>query len=126
MGLFDSWSVKDFNIHLASTTLVPGQMVNGNITFTVTGDVNFRKLSFKLIGREFTHVAVETTHGTGKNRQTKTTHYYENRNFFKIHVTPLGMPKWGGNDWKGTLAPGTYNFPFAARLPLDAMPTMIN
>ena len=53
-----------------------------------------------------------------------THHYHGKRKFFKVHITPLGMPKWGDRSWKGTLAPGAYNFPFAVLVPHDAIPSM--
>eukprot|EP00744_Colponema_vietnamica_P016435 GILI01023055.1.p1 GENE.GILI01023055.1~~GILI01023055.1.p1 ORF type:complete len:335 (+),score=22.03 GILI01023055.1:115-1005(+) len=34
------------------------------------------------------------------------------------------MPKWGEKSWLGVLAPGEYKFPFAFRIPFDALPTM--
>ena len=120
MGLFDSWSVKDYKIHLSSTSLRPGQMLSGNLVFTLTSEMSFRSLSLKVVGREFTHIAVRR--GSGKNSRTH--HYYGKRNFFKVHITPLGMPKWGGRSWQGTLAPGSYNFPFAVLVPHDALPSM--
>ena len=124
MGLFDSWSVKDYNIHLSSTSLRPGQMLSGNLVFTLTSEMSFRSLSLKVVGREFTHIEVRRTTGSGKHRRTTTHHYYGKRNFFKVHITPLGMPKWGGRSWQGTLAPGAYNFPFAVLVPHDALPSM--
>ena len=119
MGLFDSTSVKDYSIHLSSTSVRPGQMLSGNLVFTLTSEVSFRSLSLKVVGREFTQVKIQRLAG----RIIVTRHYRGKRNF-KVHITPLGMPKWGDRSWKGTLAPGAYNFPFAVLVPHDALPSM--
>eukprot|EP00744_Colponema_vietnamica_P015443 GILI01021641.1.p1 GENE.GILI01021641.1~~GILI01021641.1.p1 ORF type:complete len:379 (-),score=46.52 GILI01021641.1:246-1382(-) len=121
MGLLDSWSVKDFDIHLSSTTLVPGQTISGNVVFTVTSEMSFRNVTIKVIGREYTHVRIWRS--TGQSAYAED--FYGKRNFFKVHLTALGMPK-GGEKWKGTLAPGSYNFPFSFQIPDNGLPTTVN
>lgn len=123
MGVFDSWKVTGFDIYLSSTDLLPGRMLSGNVVFTVTSEMSFRSVAFKIIGREHTHVEITSTDADGNS---STNYYNEFRNFFKVHITALGMPKKSGEKWKGTLSPGTYNFPFAVRVPIDALPTMKN
>lgn len=118
MGLFDKWNIKDFDVHLSTTTLNPGQVLSGNMVFTVTNEMSFRSVTLKIIGKEKTLITTAET-----SPVTHAEVHEGVRNFFKVHITALGMPKWG-DEWKGTLSPGIYNFPFAVRLPIDSLPTL--
>ena len=122
MGLFDSWNVKDFRIVLASSSVIPGGAVSGNLTFTVTKAMSFRGVTIKVLGKECTHISVQRSHGTGKNRRTTTHHYYGRTNVYKQHLTILGGLK--GSNFKGDLPPGEYNFPFAFVIPPNAPPSI--
>ena len=122
MGLFDSWSVTGFRLNLASSCVIPGAAVSGNLVFTVTKPMSFRNVTIKVLGKECTHVAVRRTTGSGKSRRTTTHHHYGRSNVYKQHLTILGGLK--GSGFAGELPPGDYNFPFAFILPPDASPSV--
>lgn len=122
MGLFDTWNVENFRVTLASTCVIPGGAVSGNLTFTVTKPMTFRSVTIKVMAKECTHVAVQRSSGSGKRRRTRTHHYYGRSNAYKQHLTILGGLK--GVEFKDELPPGNYNFPFAFILPPNAPPSI--
>ena len=94
-----------------------GQIMNGRCDLHLLKDVDAQELRMRFHGYEATHITRQESSGVGKNKHTKTVHYYGNHDIFN-HDCILH------NFMGGVVKKGDYSFPFSIPLPQGLPPSI--
>ena len=117
LGNFISAFSVDTKINIKRNVFYPGNVVEGVVVVTTTKPVLVRAIRLKFVGRENASVVVRRHEQHGDTTREVVDRYYESSVFYKELVTLAGSLKTGPQMQPWSIAPGTYYYPFAFRLP---------